>query len=251
VAASRPLTMYFLIAFGIPWIAGIGIIGPVFVRGDPVGPGAAAFLFAMTSVVDGRAALRELAQRMLRARVGPWWYGMAGLLFPILVVCVLGALTLWISPRYAPGFLPLGVAVGLLAGLFEEIGWTGFALPRLLVRFGALRAALTLGALWSAWHVVADFLGSASQLMSYWLPHFAAFCVAMIATRVLMVAVYTRTRSVLLMQLMHASSTGSLVMLGPQGLMPAEEVLWFSAYAATVALLAAAVVVATRGRLGG
>ena len=37
-------------------------------------------------------------------------------------------------------------------GLGEEIGWRGFALPKLLERYSVLLSSLILGALWSIWH---------------------------------------------------------------------------------------------------
>jgi membrane protease YdiL (CAAX protease family) len=260
-AAERPLTAYFGLAFGIPWILGGAAVAPAFLRGAPLESGAVAWIFlvmllgpscagiALTCLIDGRRGLRELRGRVLCTRGGALWFGVALVLFPLLIAFVLGALAFAVAPRFAPGLAPLGLVIGLLAGLFEEIGWTGFALPRLQRRFGALRAALFLGVLWGLWHLVADLLGSAAQLGTYWLPHFIAFCVAMTATRVLMVWVYNQSESVLLVQLMHGSSTGFLITLGPAGLSAADETLWFSLYALVVSAVAAGVVAATGSRL--
>jgi membrane protease YdiL (CAAX protease family) len=144
----------------------------------------------------------------------------------------------------------MGIAVGLLAGFFEETGWTGYAFPRMSLKYGALAAAVYLGLFHSTWHVVADYLGSSAALGAYWLPHFLAFMtLATTATRVLIAWVYLRTQSVLLAQLMHASSTGCLFMLTPTGLTPAADTLWYAVYA--VVCVAGAVVVAKDGRAFG
>jgi membrane protease YdiL (CAAX protease family) len=242
------------LAFAVPWLVGGLAVGPAFLRGDPIQPWIVGLLFAgmllgpscagvaRTWAVDGRSGLRELAARARRWRVDLRWYGVALLLFPLAVAGLLAVLAAAVDARFAPGFVPIGVALGLLAGFFEEIGWTGFALPRLQARFGWLRAALILGPIWGVWHLLADFLGSSVQLGHYWLPHFVAFVVAMTATRVLMTWVYQHTGSMLLAQLMHASSTGSLAALGPVGLAPADETLWFAVYAALVSGVAVAVV---------
>jgi uncharacterized protein len=52
----------------------------------------------------------------------------------------------------------LGIGLALLStiiivGLFEEVGWRGFALPRLQRRFDALWAVLVLGVIWAPWHL--------------------------------------------------------------------------------------------------
>ena len=54
----------------------------------------------------------------------------------------------------------MGIAVGLGAGIFEEMGWTGFAIPRLRLRYGVLSTGLIVGVLWGAWHFFVNFWAS-------------------------------------------------------------------------------------------
>src|SRR3546814_13856860 len=47
--------------------------------------------------------------------------------------------------------------------LGEELGWRGFALPRLLALMYARRASLLLGLVWAVWHLPAFFFSTFSQ----------------------------------------------------------------------------------------
>lgn len=67
-----------------------------------------------------------------------------------------------------------------------------------------------------------------------WPAFFAAFVAALVALRVLISWVYRKTGSLRLAQLLHASSTSSLVVLGAPGVTPGQEALWYAGYAAVL-----------------
>jgi uncharacterized protein len=94
---------------------------------------------------------------------------------------------------------------------------------------------------------VINYLGTATPHGAYWLPFFLAFSLAMTAMRVLIAWIYTNTKSVLLTQLMHVSSTGSLVLFSAPHVTAAQEAMWYALYG-TGLWIAVGIVVKTFGR---
>jgi membrane protease YdiL (CAAX protease family) len=201
------------------------------------GPSVASII--MTVVIDGRTGLRDLCSRMGRFQVGIRWYGVALLTVPVLVLALLLTLTALVSPTFAPSLNVMGMVIGLAAGFFEEIGWTGFALPNMQRKYTALTAGLLLGVLWGGWHFLAGYLGGQT------LPIFLFFAVSLVAYRVLITRMYTHTESLLLAQLMHAFYTGSLLVLSYS--LTASNTLLFNVAFTAVLWVVVAVVVATTG----
>ena len=252
VLRRAPLLWYFVFAYAASGLA-LAVIG--WPRLDATGgrPAASLAMFpvvvigaglaglAMTAATGGRQALRQLRARLTRWRLGRWWLVL--LLPPLGILAVLAALRLFVSPSFAPQFFVFGIGIGLVAGLFEEIGWTGFAYPRLRARWGALGGALLLGVLWALWHMpVVDALGAASPHGAAWLAFFGSFTALVVALRILIAWLYVNTGSVLGAQLLHASSTGCLVVLGAPGVSPDQEALWYVTYAALLWLVVGVVV---------
>jgi len=236
------ITTFFVLTFALSWSGALAVASSYLLRNQEVpkftgllmfpamliGPSAAGVL--LTAILEGASGLQELLRKMLFVRVPGHWYAWLAIP-PALVLAVLLLFSTLISRVFSPNHFFIGAAFGIPAGFLEEIGWTGFAFPRMQERFGTLLAAIYLGLLWSVWHLpVIGFLGAASKHGTYVLLFFLAFAVAMTAIRVLISLLYTGTLSLLMAQLMHISSTAALVIFGPFQVNAGQEAFWYFAY---------------------
>jgi uncharacterized protein len=252
VPQRHPVACYFGLTFLISWLSAFLVAAPHLLRAQSLpkltgilmfpamllGPSLTGIL--LTRLLDGPSGLRDLLSRMLRIRFPVRWY--ASLLIPpALILAILLCLKTFVSPVFSPNRFWVGLAFGVPAGFFEEIGWMGFAFPKMRRSLSPLRAAVLLGLLWSLWHIpVINYLGTAVPHGQYWLSFFFAFAACMTAMRVLIAWLYTNTKSVFLAQLMHIFSTGSLVIFSPPAVTAAQEAFWYAGYAAALWLLVAA-----------
>ncbi len=207
------------------------------------------------ALLDGRAGLRDIWERQRRWRVGFQWYAIALLTTPILLLVILGTLSLT-SAAFIPsilatddilGVLAFGIIVGLFAGFLEEIGWTGFALPRLRDHHSLLVAGLLLGLIWGVWHGLSDYWATSLEFGDRWLLRIGLWTAALTAYRILIVWVYDNTQSLLVAQLMHASFSGSQGILVPT-LSVGEHFLWYSIFTVVLWTLVAGLAVSRRNR---
>jgi membrane protease YdiL (CAAX protease family) len=258
VVRRHALGSFFALAYATSLIALLAI-GPPSLRDAPtrwtltplvmfplmvIGVGLAGL--GLTALVDGKTAVRTLLRRARQA-ARPRRYYAALLIPPAAILAALLVLRLLVSPVFRPNLFPLGLLFGLLAGLCEEFGWSGFAYPRMRARLGQLPAALLLGLLWGLWHFpVVDSLGVAHPHGDAWPLFFVSFLLILIALRVLIAWLYTATGSLQLAQLMHASSTGFLVVLGAAHVSPNQEAVWYALYGAILSIAAVAIVALSR-----
>jgi len=254
-----PVAAYFALTFLISWTGALAVAAPHLIRLQPLPQMTGLLMFpimlmgpsfagvVLTRIVDGKSGLRVLFSKMFRAWVPLRWY-MALLLPPVLVLTVLLILERFVSQVYAPNRFFMGILFGIPAGFLEEIGWMGYAFPRMRSQSNGLVASILLGVLWALWHLpVINYLGTAIPHGVYWLPFFLAFSLAMTAMRVLIAWIYTNTKSVLLAQLMHVSSTGSLVLFSAARVTAGQEAMWYALYGA-VLWVVVGIVVKTFGR---
>ena len=240
----HPVITYFFLVLFISYGSFLILVGPTLLHGGSEPPDIAEFVLfplidlgvlltalVLTGILDGGKGLRNIFSRLWRWRVNILWYVVALLLPPALILVVLTIFRTVISPVFTPKFFTLGIVFGIPA-LLEEIGWTGYAYPRMRAKQNALSAAIVLGVLWGLWHgPVVDYLGAAAPHGAYVLPFFLSFIAIVTAMRVLITWVYAHTESLLLAWLMHFSMTASLVVFGPASVSPAQETFWYGGYA--------------------
>jgi membrane protease YdiL (CAAX protease family) len=138
-----PLVTLLVLAYGLTWVVWVPRAA-----GAPLGtvgmawtwvPAIAALLAA--ALTGGRAAVRELAVRLVRWRVGWQWY-LVVILGPAAFSVVVAGIYVMLGGSWAEAAPPalregplllLPIFLGILTltdGLGEELAWRGFALPR-------------------------------------------------------------------------------------------------------------------------
>lgn len=197
-----------------------------------------------TWLVYGKEGLQALWARLGHWRVGRWW--LALLIIP--TVTALTPILRWLAgyPVDIGAMINLlgpGIALGLTAGLMEEVGWRGFLLPHLLKRHSPLVATLWVGLVWGGvWHGYADYFALGGRGAVTWLLILLLGPILLTAWAIIITWVYERTQgSLLLAWLMHASISSSALIFGQTYTTTAEEISW-TAISVGLAILAAAVI---------
>ncbi len=213
----HPLITFFVLAYALAWwiwilyAFNITFLGPIFA----LGPFLAAII--VTALTGDKARLKALLSRMVRWRVGLKWYA-AALMLPVAVYLFAMSLNILLGARASTAeqfgswylIFPL-FAYSLLfplSGAFgEELGWRGYALPRVQSRFWALSAALIIGVIQTAWHLPL-FVSLPNTTL-------VPLIVGYMGLGILATWVFNNTRgSVLLTMLLHASFNTNAAFFG-------------------------------------
>lgn len=163
----RKITAFFLLALGLTWglqlpgvLVKLGLLAGPLSRVMPLlglgafGPLAAAVV--MASVEGGGVARGALFRRFARGPVAlGWWLlapSLSGGLF--LAARAVAGLAGYAGPWWYVPHTAETVTAAVVFSFGEEVGWRGYALPRLLPRFGAFGASALLGLVWCLWHAM-------------------------------------------------------------------------------------------------
>jgi len=284
--ARRPLVAYFILAYALTWVlllpfvlsqgGGVGVI-PLTTPSDAsglayllvfvaaLGPALAAII--VTAASQGWTGVKSLLRRMVLVKVGIRWY-LVALLLPlvayVLLLLLLGGSAFVSSLLNVQGaiilllYLLLSIAGMVIAApLGEELGWRGFALPRLQEQYGPLRGSLLLGLLWGLWHLPLFLTTWEKPYES--LLGLLLFLVQTISFTVVLTWLFNHTRgSILLAMLCHSAYGASgvfLFLLYPQATVntirpgTATLTLGLLAFSLTWVAIAGILIALTKGRL--
>jgi membrane protease YdiL (CAAX protease family) len=212
----HPLISFFVLTYALTWTLWVPLVvfrdqipGPLvfvlLVLGSNV-PSVLGVLFV--ALLRGRSGVRILLGRLLRARIGLRWY-LAAVALAVPALCAVWISTLLGGPSPVVVTTISAVVVSFLFSIFpgsavgEELGWRGFALPRLQARHSALAASLIVGAAWGIYHLPLFLLGSPTRPLALFLP-FAIGCVIM---SIFYTWMYNGTGgSLLIVVLLHATT---------------------------------------------
>jgi len=176
----------------------------------------------LVAIVGRKGSVRELLGRFLIWRVGIQWWAFALLFMIIPAVAALylfhlfaGPTVDWsgLGPLYS--VVPSMIILIIFAGMGEEFGWRGFALPRLQARHNALVSSLIIGALWAMWHIPLYFIEGTTQydwrMEGGLIPTFLGYSAFVIAWSIQYTWVFNNTKgSVLLAAVMHGAGNAWL-----------------------------------------
>lgn len=215
------LLKFFSITYAVTWscfIAATVVLGSV-PSGSPRLAGLAALLMLLgtfapslvalwlTGRTEGRAGTRALLRRLLEWRVGVRWYVFAvGYIAAIrLAVALVHRVAVGAWPRLGEEVwyvILANIVITTVGQAGEEIGWRGYALPRLAAGLGLAQASILLGVIWACWHLPLFFIPGVNQTGQ----SFPIYLMMVTALSVAIAWLYGHTNgSLLLAMLMHAA----------------------------------------------
>jgi len=251
ITKDKPLRNFFILAFLIPIVVTvyvtmkdglqtglvtnqISLLAMAVVLSQVHSPTIAAMIVAFGD--KGFEGIKGLFRGLKTWRFKVKWYLLALLIFPLSILASLLLLSIF-SQRFIPVFSISILVFGVfLSALWEEIGWVGFALPRILKRFPPLKTAITFGVIHMFWHLAADYWGASAFFGKLYLIHLLLWMIGLIVLRIIIVWIYIRTKSLVLSWLTHFGYNGGQLLMTTT-LSAVDTLLWNFAFVLVLLLV--------------
>ena len=213
------LAVFFVLAFALMWacfftvafvpIPASTLLGRGLILLGAFAPSLAAL--AVTSFTEGRTGVQALLRQVTRWRVPAKFYVFA-LVF-MAAIKLAAALVHRVAAGTWPRFgneslflIPVAIAFSTPFQIGEELGWRGYALPRMAAKLGLPGASLLLGLIWGLWHLPQFFIREGDSYRQ----SFPVFVLGTTALSVAFAWLYARTNgSVFLTMLLHSAINNS------------------------------------------
>lgn len=268
---QHPLISFFFMAYAFSWIILIPYILSqwkvlpdtkyfeiFFILNPFVGPALSAYI--MARITEGKDGLSNIRKRFRRFKIGWIWYVFTLLGIPLVMLLGISILPGGLASFQGfPSGFPVKYIIYFVIVFFgggplgEELGWRGFALPRMQARYGSLRATLLLGVLWTFWHLP-HFLtkaqrGGPGSNLSILYINLPVFLLLVMSIAVIITWVFNHTKgSLFAAMLIHTSINTFTLILA----LFSAPIVMNTDLSVTIGLgiLAIAILIFTRGKLG-
>ena len=213
--SRETLVTFFVLTYAVMWTCFItvaaaripvhGPLGTLLLYLGTFAPSLAALW--LTARAEGSSGVRVLLGRAFQWQVATRWYVFAVAYIPAvkLTVALVHRVATGAWPRFGnePWYLiPVAIAISTPFQAGEEIGWRGYALPRMAAGLGLGRASILLGLIWAFWHLPQFFIPEADTYGQ----SFLVYVLQVTALSVAMAWLYAHTNGSLLpVMLMHAA----------------------------------------------
>ena len=185
---------------------------------------------ALTETTDGGAATRALFNRVVKWDVSARWYVFAVAFIPAikLLAALIARLITGVWPRFGETpivLMLLALTISTWAQAGEEVGWRGYALPKLWERLGLGPASIILGIIWATWHLPLFFYPGSDILGQ----SFPLYLLQVTAISVTMGWLYWRTDGSLLLVMLFHAAVNNLKDIVPSAVAGATDAFSFNA----------------------
>ncbi|MGE7674557.1 CPBP family glutamic-type intramembrane protease [Lysinibacillus sp. NPDC094403] len=271
ILKSHPLTSFFVMAYLFSWIVltpfilsqwniipKTKIFDVFFALNAFVGPMLAAYIMIRT--LEGKGEWKVFIKGIWKLKVGLKWYLFALIVIPTVIylgfVILNGGIPTFkgLTTQFYATYPIYLVVVFFFGGPFpEEIGWRGFALPRMQSKFGSLKATLLLGILWALWHLphflTAAQRGGPGSNISLFFYNFSIFIVLCLAVSIILTWVFNSKQGNLFIVMLVHASLNTFGLIQPYLTNPSLKESDLSV-ALGLGLFALIILIFTKGKLG-